>query len=230
MWLKLAAAIGAGLILLAAKYANATWKPDYANSPPGWLAWFTQAELPIRHASVFRSKTAAKGQTASRLRSKSKVDAGAISTTGSGKTFPRISSTTRTIPRCLSNSSRRASCSSTTALRPVFGRRRPPGKLLPRFSLHTKNADPRFTTWQRRIRSVSRGSRIAATCETTGFLRRSGRSGRPKLDRSHHRPKNFPRRICTCGEGRKPDKRTARELWITHRCCLGLFTFFNIGG
>ena len=45
MWLKLAAGIGAALILLAAKYANATWKPDYAHSPPGWLAWFSQAEL-----------------------------------------------------------------------------------------------------------------------------------------------------------------------------------------
>jgi hypothetical protein len=45
MWLKLAAAVGAALILLAAKYANATWKPDYANSPPGWLAWFNRAEL-----------------------------------------------------------------------------------------------------------------------------------------------------------------------------------------
>jgi hypothetical protein len=45
MWLKLAAAIGTALILLTAKYAGATWKPDYANSPPEWIAWFNSAQL-----------------------------------------------------------------------------------------------------------------------------------------------------------------------------------------
>src|SRR3989442_541671 len=56
MWLKLAAAIGTALILLTAKYAGATWKPDYANSPPEWIAWFNSAQLTDQARTRFAFK------------------------------------------------------------------------------------------------------------------------------------------------------------------------------
>ena len=88
MWLKLAAVIGAALILLAAKYANATWKPDYAHSPPGWLDWFSQAELTDQARKRFPFKTAVNGSIASRLPSGLKVDGGAISVNGQWRDIP----------------------------------------------------------------------------------------------------------------------------------------------
>jgi hypothetical protein len=80
MWLKLAAAIGTALILLTAKYAGATWKPDYANSPPEWIAWFNSAQLTdqARTRFAFKIRTAVRGPTASRQRSESKAGAGDI--------------------------------------------------------------------------------------------------------------------------------------------------------
>jgi hypothetical protein len=74
MWPKLAAGVGALLILLAAEYANATWKPDYANSPPGWLAWFTQAQLTDQARKRFPFKNCC--EKADRFKTSFRIESG----------------------------------------------------------------------------------------------------------------------------------------------------------
>ena len=74
MWLKLAAAIGAALILLTAKYARATWKPDYANSPPDWIAWFTDAQLTDQARMRFAFKNCC--EKADRFKTAFRVESG----------------------------------------------------------------------------------------------------------------------------------------------------------
>jgi hypothetical protein len=74
MWLKNVAAIGAGLMLLSAGYANATWKPDYALSPPEWLTWFQKAELTDKARLRFPFKNCC--ERADRFKTAFKIESG----------------------------------------------------------------------------------------------------------------------------------------------------------
>ena len=62
------------LLLLTAGFANATWKPDYAASPPEWIAWFRAAELTEKARERFPFKNCC--EQADRFKTNFKVESG----------------------------------------------------------------------------------------------------------------------------------------------------------